>query len=236
MRSDSPSRKERSTTASAVVDRDMAPVYERPWPARPWPEASSGADRLKPGRQHPPRGTGCRPAPDIMRRLLRWFLHVAVVVSALALVDRVYAHDSLGRALPRIDQTLVNVGDSEGIHLRITDADSGAAIPRLVVEATADRDGGHDTTQLVVRKVSAVAYLVPLRLRAPGTWRVHLSITGEKVAPEAVSIDVSVSPSQVRSSDDRPASDSRVILGILVAGACIGISAVVVIRRRAPRG
>ena len=152
----------------------------------------------------------------------------------LVLVATADAHDGLGRAQPRVEQSFVGAGSKRSLQLRITDVDSGKPIPNATVAVTARKDGKGEAIELHARRTSAVLYVVPFALPSAGTWAISVAIAGQNIVPAGFSINVPVSADELSSpgSDD----DTSVIglVGGLLAALAVAWGSVALYRRRRP--
>jgi hypothetical protein len=142
------------------------------------------------------------------------------------------AHDPLGRAQPSVQTTVKGSGFSRVIAIRVTDLDSGNAIPNATLDLTATSPSGRRLTPAVTR-LQPELFRSTLALDQPGRWRIAARIGGRSVVPTFFSVDVDVAGAA--SPPGRASSGGRslaLLVGVPVAVA-VGLILVVVAVRRA---
>ncbi len=141
------------------------------------------------------------------------------------------AHDRLGRAQPSTQTTVKGSGFTRVMAIRVTDLDSGDAIPNATLDVTATSPSGRRVTEAVSR-LQPDLFRCKLELDQPGRWRIAVHIGGSSVVPTAFSVDVEVSgaaPPNGRASSG--ARSLAFLVGVPVAAA-VGLALVVVAVRR----
>jgi hypothetical protein len=154
-----------------------------------------------------------------------------VAAGFLVLGDPATAHDPLGRAQPSTETTVQGSGFTRVMAIRVTDLDSGNAIPNATLEVTATSPSGRRVTAAVTR-LEPELFRCKLALGQPGRWRIAVRIGGSRVVPTAFSVDVDIAgtapPKDGASSGGRSLA---FLVGVPVAVA-VGLTLVVVAVRR----